>query len=274
MTNLPSKENQFKIHGYTFSGSEYSIIKAQEDVCIRNLTENVGKRKLSDAILNALVTLGHPKKEDQEMFLLVTKTYNHLLRNYPTIKVSEIELAIDMGSNGEYNNVGDVVFVSQTSVVSWIRRYHEAKKEVFKTLSAAKEKERLRELYNKDSEKERKYWSEFPKMVEDEFNYYKENGKLSEAGFRICKGLEKIGYKDFLKIEAESKRKMYKKEKSLAIAREKQRIEKTQIIVSQKDLNTKNLESEIILNCKENCLKLWFDTLDFIDNEKIKQLID
>lgn len=272
MSNLPSKQDQFVHNGYKFSESDSKMILANKSDRIMNVPQLDARKVLTIAIRKGIQVLGHKEKSDSETLTIATDVYEYARKKFPNVKIQEIILSIELGSFREYDE--GVAFISASNIIEWVREYGRRKINVFKTLAKAKEKEALKTSLNESEKKEKDYWDRFPQMVVDLFEYYKENGELDESGYRIVRGLEKIGYTPFLDIIPDAKRQIYAIERTKAIAKEKDRLEKTQVIVSMKSINVESLEVQIKDNCKQVCLKNWFESQEKIDLENIKKMIN
>lgn len=271
MSNLPSKQSQFVHHGYKFIESESKMIVANGSNRMIQVESADARKVLVIAIRKAIQVLGHKPKPDSETLTMATDVYEFTRKKFPNAKIGEVLLCIELGSFREYDE--GIAFVSASNIVEWLREYTSRKINVFKTLAKAKEKEALKTSLNESEKKEKDYWDRFPQMVVDLFNHYKESGELEESAFRIVRGLEKIGYIPFLDIIPDVKRQIYAIERTKAIAKEKDRLEKTQVIVSMKSIDVDSLDSQIRDNCKQICLQNWFENQKKIDLEEIKKLI-
>ena len=276
MSNLIKIEDT-RIAGYSFTESQYKIIKAVESDSIKKAIPLDFRKVLSIAIIKAIAVLGHKSKETSEVLTMATDVYDYALRKYPHVKQEELLLSIQLGSFGEYGE--DVVFMSAKNVIGWLKTYLNRKHSVFLSLTKAKENEALRIANNESSEKDRKFWTNFPWLVETEFDIYKSKGSLGVQKDLVVECLEKIGYKSsdgkFLSdvVSGEQKKVFMLEEKSKAIAREVEAKEKTMVVFSVKGVNEKGLEKEIMRNSKVRCLEFYFNSILEIDKEEIKQLI-
>lgn len=280
MNNLPSKKEQFNPVGYNWNESESNILIADHNgLSIKKKSSHELKKTVIIAITNAINNCQSPKTED-EISVLSTKVFNSIRSRFNTMKLEEFILAVELGSTGEYNTVDDIVYVSHANVLKWLKTYLNRKQKLILRYREEKEKEALKEANITSIEKEEKYWLEFPEKVREEFLYYKANGLLSDAGYRICRGLESIYYmsgqgKGFLGtvISPSEKNIIRSEEQKKAITKEVERKQKTMVVFSAKSVKVETLETLIIQNCKERCLMKYFDIEESIDLEYVKSLI-
>lgn len=270
MSNLPSKQNQFVIHGYQFNENEYRVIKAIDSKSIIDIPEYDARKLIGVAIIKAARTAGQKNFSDGDITFIENGIFDYVKKR-KSIKIDEIILAIDLGSLGEYKD--DVVYVSVKSCVKWIKTYLEQKINLFKTLTMQKEKEAIRTAENASNENQKKYWQNFPQMINEEFIYYKANKAFTNTAWLICKNLQEIGYTDFLNISSEEKKSIYKQIEQEVIKEESDQIKSHVLVFNEKMIKRETLETEIKKRCFNKCLMIWFDKIEFIDLEKVKNLI-
>lgn len=270
MSNITKKE-QYTYYDYTFSKNECSIINAHVSKSVDSIPEHDLLKRIGVSIIKALKTIGQSSKSDQDIQFITSGVFDYVLKHRMNLRIEEVILAIDLGSLGEYGE--DVVYVSVKNVIKWLKEYAQQKINTFKVLTTQKEKYEHTEALNDSEIKQVEYWQNFPKNLNDEFMSYKVSGELTNIAWIFVKNLEEIGYTDFLDIDLETKKKMYQEEKENAIRRKREELSETYIVITPKLLAVEPLDKEIKKECKLRALKMWFDKIEFIDIEKIEQLI-
>ena len=268
---LPSLNNQFSIYGYNFQEGEYRIIKAIESKSLIGMNDMDLITLIGGLINSSIVALNHKPMDDKMYEKTVTMLFNNIKRNYINLRIEEIQLAVELGSMGEFGE--DVVYVSAKNITGWLKAYTERKKKVFLALTTQKEKHNVTAALNESERKQLEYWQDFPKNLSKEFTIYKATGELSNIAWLYVKNLEEIGYVDFLDIDLETKKKMYAQEKENVIRRKREELKKTHKVITDKLLEVGDLDSEIKKECKLKALERWFGKIEFIDIEKIESLI-
>lgn len=280
MNNLPSKQDQFNPVGYNWNESESNVLIADHNgLSIKKKSAHELKKAVIIAITNAINNCQAPKTED-EIKVLSTKVFNSIKSRFSTMKLEEFVLAVELGSTGEYTEPNEIVYVSHRNVLAWLKTYLNRKQKLVIRYRQESDKQSLKTAQKTSIEKEKDYWHEFPEKVVIEFSYFKENGKLSEAGYRICRGLESIGFMSNGKngflgdvITAEQKRIIQQEEEKKAIAKEVEIKQKTMVVFSAKAVKVEKLKALVIQKSKERCLMLYFEGRETIDSEHIKNLI-
>jgi len=314
MNNLPEKSTNL-IHGYTFPENEAAMIRANPKenstaVSVRTVTSDQIKEILQsigvpldkiprydatvqDVILvcihTAIQRLGHNKKHSQDVKFTCDEIYKWVKSYKYSLSVQELILAIQLGSQGEYNE--DVVYVSATNAIRWVKTYLNRREIVFKTLSVAKEKEALTGSEIERKEKFIDYWERFPAMVRDEFLFYNANGTTSESVARIITGLERIGFKsngkgflsELIPVETkqEWKEEIEKRLKPEPVTKtittynaETDKHEHTKHTLEPQKIDVVLFGDEVIAECKRRALIHWFDGVVMVEVDVIKQLCD
>jgi hypothetical protein len=291
MANLPSKEDQFKIDGYNWGETRFNMINADlQGNPIRRLSEGNVKQRLIDLMLNAIQNCQNPKSK-AETDLLVDKFYKALKSRYMTLKIEEVELAVNLGSVGEYNEPGDVVYVNLKNVTDWIRTYLNRKQKLVMKRKEVKEKQEQIEDHDEGKRKFIDYWERFPSMVRDEFLFYCANGKTSESVARIITGLERIGFKsngkgflsEIIPVETkqEWKEEIEKRLKPQPITKtittynaETKKDEHTKHTLEPQKIDAVLFGDEVIAECKRRAIIHWFESTVMVEMDVIKQLCD
>jgi len=267
---LPTLNNTV-LHGYQFPENDFRIIKAAESKRLRYLSDVELLNLMIRSINKSILALNHKPMSNEDLSATASLMISSVKSNYLNVRVNEFEYAVELGAMGEFGE--DVVFVSAKNVIRWLKKYAERKINVFKELTTQKEKEALTTSLNASNEKQEIYWKEFAKNLNEEFINYMVSGELSNVAWIYCKNLEEIGYKDFLEMDNVKKWEIYEEEKANAIRNKREELKKTHLIFSEKMIKSESLESEIIKQCRLRSLKIWFDSIDRIDIEKIENLI-
>jgi len=290
MENLPSKEDQFKIDRYNWGETRFNMLKADQGNPIRKMSEGNVKQRLISLISNAINNCQSPKTED-EIDILVDKIYKSLRSRYKTMKVEEVELAVNLGSVGEYNEPGDVVYVNLKNVTDWIRTYLNLKQKLVMKRKEVKEKQAQIESHDDGKVKFIDYWERFPAMVRDEFLYYNAFDKTSESVDRIITGLERIGFKsngkgflsELIPVETKQiwKEEIEKRLKPEPVTKiittynaETEKQEHTKHTLEPQKIDEVLFGDQVIAECKRRALIYWFDAVVMVEMDVIKQLCD
>ena len=279
-----------RVHGRIYNEEDFSVLQAaglvkrskdsQEVTNIKKVPKLDAKKSISMALIKATEILRHKDLPVNESLQMAEDIYLQCCRSYPSLKFEEILIAINFGSYGKYDS--DVVYLSASKVIIWIKRYLMQKYTITDGYLKAKEKERVKTSENESKQKEKDYMNRFHEVVVKEFNHYKEHGELSESVHLLIKGFEKIGYKSEGKgflggvIDVDLK-KVWKSEIQKRVVYEagmysvdRNDPENVKSVFDQKP-NEAQVKL-IIYKCKVKGLEYCFDIWDEIDTEEIKQL--
>jgi len=275
--NLPSKKDQFTLHGYIFSPQEFGVIQASESLPLKEMSQEDTYDILMLSAVTAVRNAGQKPLPDNEITFIVNGLSKWILNQKESIRVDEIIIALDLGSKGEYGE--DVVFVSVRTCISWVRTYMSNKNKVMLQLMEAEERESVQAENEAAEKKTEEYERKFPGYVQGAFVYYKLTGKLPISAYIVCKGLDKLKYKnngkgflsEFVTIDDKLKIKdiattQLRKEKKLI------RYSKFEMVIKEAAFNYR-YDGVIIRRCKELALMQYFDSLDIFDMTELKAIV-
>ncbi len=291
--NLPQKREQeiqpeYTIHGHKFSGQDYRVLHAgglvNDGAKVRKLKDVPkldARKELSFALIKAQEILRHGQLESNDALMMAGDVYDETCRTYPHMKLEEVLATISFGSYGKYDT--NVVYLSASNVLRWLRHYLKQKYTITDGYLKAKEKQALRDALNVAKQKEKEYWQRFPDMVASEFMHYKVNGGLSESADRICKGLNAISYKStkngFLGdiVDKDLKRVWKQKETEKEMYRlgkyDSTMIDNKLTAVYDNFTLGKDYEQKVLNICRKMALEYFFKITDNIYREELMEHI-
>jgi hypothetical protein len=176
--------NHYKIDP-KLNEAELAIVEASIDIeIVKNVSKNKLAKRIKDSIKNSLAALGNKSITEEDQLIMLNQLVPYLQMRNQYDRLKEIELAIQLGSCGEFKKDGEVLYLSVANVISWIKSYKLVKAETMKKQFLFEEKQKAKEQEEKKS-----------KMAKYEF--YRDLGlNVSKATRETCK----IGFVYFEKL--------------------------------------------------------------------------
>ena len=266
MSNLPSIKDQFIISGYKFSEKEFNVIKASESTTLNNVNEKDLKTTLLASIMNAGRTAGQSKLTEDDLMFCAKGVYDFVRRGGVMVRYDEILLAIQIGSEGGYND--EVVFICVKNCIRWIKTYLAEKNKTMLLLQKAKEREGLLESEDKHETNLKEYAERLPERIQENFNHFKATNEMHENSERLCRELEIKGCDGFLSVSDEDKIELFKQVKPIVIEKARNEAHENKVKFVIELIKGEGLHEKIVNACKVELLKNHY--IINLDSDKIE----
>lgn len=251
------KKGHYDFSQYTgLSPMDKKIIKASNSFPVVNpVKKDFGKKELATVLVpcieDAILILGHKHINSKDVSKIVVEVTNYIFDNMHRVKIDEVITAIKQGAFGTYKKEKDVVFVSATNIISWIKSYLLEKHKSMKKIQD-QDSEKLEGIRVKEKEKLSKFYFMIylPYKIEEDRLLYIDTGCTQWISWLYYDKLTEFG---FIDIDNETKKHYYND--ALLIAKN-ENIKKNGVF--EKFIKNASIEKEAVQIAKRMALEKWY----------------